>query len=151
MHDCEAPANAESYGIVEGQRRDRYKEWTTPIHALRIGSRCNEMAWVEVESEMLDLQYGDRIELFYEDVPETTIRATIGRLLTDREEGMGPEVEDYCACWIEIAVDEPSDMDANQVVLLCTDSLYRLNGRPATLRKTQDQRGRLSGAPRHDE
>ena len=87
---------------------------------------------------MLNLQCGDRIELFYEDAPVTTIRATVGRLLTDRDEGMGIEVEDYITCWIEITVDEPSDMDAKQVVLLGTDFQYRLNGRPVTLRKSQD-------------
>jgi hypothetical protein len=86
---------------------------------------------------MLNLQSGDRIELFYEDAPSTTIRATIGRLLSDREEGMGIEIEDYTACWIEITVDEPSDMDAKQVVLLGTDFQYRLNGRPVILRKRQ--------------
>ena len=51
---------------------------------------------------------------------------------------MGIEIEDYTACWIEITVDEPSDMDANQVVLLGTDCQYRLNVRPVTLRKRQD-------------
>ena len=50
---------------------------------------------------MLNLQSGDRIELFYDDAPATTIRATVGRLLSDREEGMGSEVEDYIACWME--------------------------------------------------
>jgi hypothetical protein len=30
---------------------------------------------------MLALECGDRIELFYEDSPATTIRATVGRLL----------------------------------------------------------------------
>lgn len=87
---------------------------------------------------MLDLQSGDRIELFYEDAPATTIRATVRRLLSDLEEGMGVEIEDYCACWIEITVHEPSDMDANQVVLLGTDFKYRLNGRPISLRMRQD-------------
>ena len=56
---------------------------------------------------MLNLQSGDQIELFYEDAPATTIRATVGRLLTDRDEGMGIEVEDYIACWMEITVVEP--------------------------------------------
>jgi hypothetical protein len=87
---------------------------------------------------MLNLQPGDRIELFYEDAPATTIRAAVGSLLTDRDEGMGTEVEDYTACWIEITVDEPSEMDAKQVVLLGTDFQYRLNGRVVTLRKRQD-------------
>lgn len=36
---------------------------------------------------MLNLESGDRIELFYEDAPATAIRATVGRLLSDREEG----------------------------------------------------------------
>jgi hypothetical protein len=87
---------------------------------------------------MLNLKSGDRIEMFYEDSPTTTIRATVGRLLTDREEGMGVEVEDYCACWIEISVDEPNEMDAKQVVLLGTDFQYRHDGRRVTLRKRHD-------------
>lgn len=87
---------------------------------------------------MLDLQPGDRIELFYEDAPATTIRATVSRLSSDRDEGMGVAVEDYVAFWIEIAVDEPNGMDAKQVVLLNTDFQYRLNGRRIALRKKQD-------------
>ena len=96
---------------------------------------------------MLNLQSGDRIELLYEDAPTTSIRATVGRLLTDRDEGMGIEVEDYVACWIKITVDEPSDMGAEQVVLLGTDFQYRLNGRRVTLRKRQDWPVRSSGVP----
>ena len=87
---------------------------------------------------MLSLQCGDRIELVYEDAPATTIRATVVRVLTDRDEGMGVEVEDYIACWMEITVEEPGDIDANQVVLLGTDSQCRLNGRVVTLRKRRD-------------
>ena len=47
---------------------------------------------------MPNLQSGDRIELSYEDGPATTFHATVGRLLRDRDEGMGIEVEDYAAC-----------------------------------------------------
>jgi len=88
---------------------------------------------------MLNLQFGDRIELYYEDAPATTIRATVKRLLTDWDEGMGIEVEEYIAWWIEITLDEPSEMDANQVVLLGTDFQYRLNGRPVNIRKRQER------------
>ena len=84
---------------------------------------------------MLNLQSGDRIELFYDDAPERTMTATVARLLTDCEEGMGVEIEDYTASWIEIIVDQPAEIDAKQVVLLGTDFLYRLNGRPVNLRK----------------
>jgi len=88
---------------------------------------------------MINLQAGDRIELFYEDSPAAAIRATVGRLLTDQEAGMGNEVEDYTACWIEITVDESCNMDANQIVLLGADFRYRLNGRQVDLRKRQMQ------------
>ena len=88
---------------------------------------------------MLNLQFGDRIELYYEDAPAITIRATVDRLLTDWDEGMGIEVEEYIAWWIEITLDEPSEMDANQVVLLGTDFQYRLNGRPVNIRKRQER------------
>jgi hypothetical protein len=95
---------------------------------------------------MLNLQPGDRIELFYEGAPATKIRATVDRLLTSREEGMGIAVEDYAACWIEIIVDEPTDMDASQVVLLNTDFHYRLNGRRVTLRKCEPAASGVSSA-----
>ena len=96
---------------------------------------------------MLNLESGDRIELFYEDAPATTIRATVGRLLSNWEEGMGIEIEDYTACWIEITVDEPGDMDAKQIILLGMDFQYRLNSRRVTLRKRQDWLVRSAGAP----
>lgn len=95
---------------------------------------------------MLDLYVGDRIELFYEDAPATAIRATVGRLLTDRDEGMGVEVEDYTALWIEITLDRPGGAAANQLVLFGTDSQCRLDGRPVTLRKRRDQLARVSRA-----
>jgi hypothetical protein len=87
---------------------------------------------------MENLESGDRIELFFEDAPATTLCATIGRVLTDLEEGMGIEVEEYIACWIEVAIDEPCDIDTKQVILLGTDFQYRLNGRRVTLRKRQE-------------
>jgi len=86
----------------------------------------------------LNIEPGDRIELLYEDAPTTAIRATVGRLLTDLEEGMGVEIEDYTALWLEIIVDESCGLDAKQVVLLGTDFKYRLNGRPVILRKRHD-------------
>ena len=87
---------------------------------------------------MLNVQAGDRIELFYDDAPATSIRATVGRLLNDREEGLGPEAEGFFVCWVEITVDATGEMDANQVVLLDTGFQCWLNGRRVTLRKRQD-------------
>ena len=59
---------------------------------------------------------------------------------------MGLEVDEYAVSWIEITVEEPSDIDAQQVVLLGTDFQYRLNGHRVTLRKKQDWLVRSSGA-----
>lgn len=87
---------------------------------------------------MLNLQSGDRIELIYEDGPGTTILATVERLLTDQDEGMGLEVEQYAACWIEVTVDDPTAMESKQIILLNTDFQYRLNGRQVTLRKKEE-------------
>lgn len=85
---------------------------------------------------MLHIQSGDRIELFDENGSATTIRATVGRLLTDREEGLGPEADGFFICWVEITLDEPAEMEARQVVLVDNDFQYWLNGRRVTLRKT---------------
>ena len=84
---------------------------------------------------MINLRTGDRIELFYEDAPATIIRATVGRLLTDQEEGMGVEVENYIACWVEATVDKTSGADAKQALLLGTDFRYHLNGRPVAIKQ----------------
>jgi hypothetical protein len=51
-------------------------------------SRMNTFFADEIGIEF-DLDKIDRIELFYEDSPEATIRATVNRLLSDRDEGMG--------------------------------------------------------------
>jgi len=92
---------------------------------------------------MLELQCGDRIEFFYEDTPgeeaaAAAMCATFARLLSDQEEGMGVEVEDYAALWIEITVDQPCEMETKQVVLFGTDFKYRINGRPVKIRKKHD-------------
>ena len=84
---------------------------------------------------MLELMSGDLIEIIFEDTPSTAIRGTVARVLTDTEAGMGAEVQDYIACWAEIAVEEPGDGPAKHVIELCTDFQCRLNGRPITLRK----------------
>ena len=52
---------------------------------LNIASSCKGRMWGAV----LNLESGDRIELFYEDSTEATIRATVNRLLSDRNERIG--------------------------------------------------------------
>ena len=55
---------------------------------LSIRSLCNGRTKRKWDA-MLNLEFGDRIALLYEDSPEATIRATVNRLLKDRDEGMG--------------------------------------------------------------
>jgi hypothetical protein len=86
---------------------------------------------------MTELIVGDQIELFYEDSPQTVMRATVSRILTDQEEGVGPEVEDYVASWFEIEVTGVEGEGAKQIVTLNTDFNYWLNGRHVTVRKSQ--------------
>jgi hypothetical protein len=83
------------------------------------------MPWVEMEDKC------DRAELFYEDGPTTIICATVDRLMTDQDEGMGVEIEDCTACCIEITVDEPSDIDPKQ---FCSQTFGSVEGKPFSWR-----------------
>jgi hypothetical protein len=83
---------------------------------------------------MEDLFAGDRINLIFDDIPREQMTATVTRTLSDKEEGMGPEVEDYVACWIEIALDGETSPTMSNVVLL-TDCRYSLDGQFVTIRK----------------
>jgi hypothetical protein len=47
---------------------------------------------------MEDLFVGDRISLTFDDIACDQITATVARTLSDTEEGLGPEIEDYVAC-----------------------------------------------------
>ena len=99
----------------------------------------------ETKSRAVDLAVGDQIELVYEDSPETVMRATVSRILSDSDEGMGTVVEDYVACWYEIEMtgvegegnaEFASQPDAwKRTVTLCTDYRYSLDGRRVALRK----------------
>ena len=55
---------------------------------LNIASLCNGRTKRKWDA-MRSLESGDRIELFYEDSPEATIRATVNHSLSDRDEEMG--------------------------------------------------------------
>jgi hypothetical protein len=115
----------------------------TPTNSINMSNDKNR---TEAYSEMPDLVVGDHIELLYEDSPQTVMHATVSRILTDRDEGMGPEVEDYVACWLEINMTRIEGEHATQISLradawalamtLGTDFKYSLNGRHVTVRKS---------------
>lgn len=83
---------------------------------------------------MQDFVVGDRISLTFDDIPRQPLIATIARTLSDIEEGLGPESEDYVACWLEISCDGDTSGAINNVVLL-TDGRYSLDGCFVTIRK----------------
>lgn len=83
---------------------------------------------------MEDLFAGDRINLIFDDISCEQITATVNRTLSDKEEGLGPEVEDYVAYWIEITLDGETCPTTCDVVML-TDCRYSLDGRFVAIRK----------------
>ena len=83
---------------------------------------------------MEDLFAGDRISLTFDDIPRDQITATVARTLSDREEGLGPEIEDFVARWVEISREGDARGAINNVVLL-TNFRYSLDGRYVTIHK----------------
>lgn len=83
---------------------------------------------------MEDLFAGDRVNLIFDDISCEPITATVTRTLSDQEEGLGPEIEDYVACWIEVTLDGDTSPSMSNVVLM-TDCRYSLDGRAVTIRK----------------
>ena len=83
---------------------------------------------------MEDIFVGDRISLVFDDAPREQITATVNRMLSDEEEGLGPEIEYYVACWIEVILDGDACSTMSNVVLM-TDCRYSLDGRAVTIRK----------------
>jgi len=110
----------------------------------------NDLLYVSGETQAYsiptELVAGDDVELIYEDAPQTILRAKIRRILTDRDESFGPEVENYIACWFEIEVTSVEGEDRlptpptnawTGIMALCTDFRYTLDGRRVTVRKSQ--------------
>jgi hypothetical protein len=81
-----------------------------------------------------DLFSGDRISLTFDDIPRDRVTASISRKLSDREEGLGPEIEDYIAYWFEINCEGDTRGEINNVLLLTTGR-YWLDGQFVTIRK----------------
>ena len=86
------------------------------------------------KDETGDFFAGDRISLIFDDIPDKEITATVHRKLSDWEEGLSPEVEEYVDYWLEInCEDEKGGTICN--VLLLTTGRYWLDGRFVTIRK----------------
>jgi hypothetical protein len=84
---------------------------------------------------MIEFRVGDEIEIVDVDTPEDVRRAIVAGFMSDKGQGMSPEIEDYIACWIEVRLDGVTGDIANQMVMMGTDSHYWMNGRHILLRK----------------
>ena len=81
------------------------------------------------------LNAGDRIRIVFADTPNAAEDVTVCATLTDRQEGLSPEIEDYVACWIEISSGDCSDTASRRSISLGTDFRYSLDGRELSISK----------------
>ena len=65
---------------------------------------------------MNELQPGDRIDIAFVNAADVSIRATVSRFLSDQQEGLSPEAENYVSCWIEICVDRQKEAVNTQTI-----------------------------------
>jgi hypothetical protein len=84
---------------------------------------------------MIQFRIGDEIEIVNANAVEDVRRATVTRFMSDEEQGMSPEIEEYIARWIEVTLDGITGDAGKQMVMFGTDSQYWMNGRHVLLRK----------------
>ena len=83
---------------------------------------------------MEDLFVGDRISLTFDDAPGDQVIAMIANRLSDEQEGLAPESEDYVCFWFEITR-EGAILGETENVLFMTNGRFSWNGRFVTIRK----------------
>ena len=87
---------------------------------------------------MNDLQLGDLIDIVFADAPGQSARATVSRFVSDRQEGLSPEAEDYIFFWLEIRLHNPGALAQTQTVALRADQKYFMDGREIEIRKCSE-------------
>ena len=85
--------------------------------------------------EMNDLQLGDQIEIVFADAPGHSVRGRVARLLSDQQEGLSSEAEDYVSCWLEISPEDQGTLAQTQTIALGADWKYYMDGREVEIRK----------------
>ena len=89
--------------------------------------------------ELNDLQLGDQIDIVFADAPGHSARATVTGLLSDRQEGLSPEAEDYVFCWLEISPEDQGLLAQTQTITFGADWKYYLDGREVKIHKCSKQ------------
>ena len=84
---------------------------------------------------MNDLQPGDQIDIVFADTPGQSSRATVSRFLSDQQEGLSREAEDYVLCWLEINSECQGASGQPQTIMLGSDWKCYIDGREVEIRK----------------
>ena len=84
---------------------------------------------------MNDLQLGDQIDIVFADAPRHSVRGTVTRLLSDQQEGLSSEAEDYVFCWLEISPEDQGTLSQTQTIMFGADWKYYMDGREVKIRK----------------
>jgi hypothetical protein len=87
---------------------------------------------------MNDLQPGDQIDISSADDPGQSTRATVIRFLSDQQEGLSPEAEDYISRWLEISPEHQGTLGQTQTIALGVDWKYYMDGREVEIRKCSE-------------
>ena len=93
---------------------------------------------IERNEDMNDLQPGDQIDIVFADAPGQASRATVNRLLSNGQEGLSPEAEDYVFCWLEISLEHQGILAQTQTIALRADWKYYMDGRQVEIRKCSE-------------
>jgi len=86
----------------------------------------------------MDLQPGDQVDIVFADAPGQSARATVSRFLSDQQEGLSPEAEDYVFCWLEISPEHQGTLAQSQTIVLGADWKYYIDGREVEIRKCSE-------------
>jgi hypothetical protein len=79
----------------------------------------------------MELRVGDRVRITFEDdLTGAPLFAHVCRLLSDKQEGLGVEVEDYVADWLEFSETGCEDKASRRTMMLGNDEKPYLDGRP---------------------
>lgn len=88
---------------------------------------------------MNDLRPGDQVDIVFVDAPGQQARATVTRFLSDRQEGLSTEAEDYVFCWLEISPEHQAALGQTQTIAVCADWKYYMDGREVEIRKRSER------------
>ena len=93
---------------------------------------------IERDEEMNDLKLGDQIDIVFADAPGHSARGTVTRMLSDQQEGLSSEAEDYVFCWLEVSPEDQGTLSQTQTIIFGADWKYYMDGREVKIHKCSE-------------